>query len=313
MSGETYSPVKLSFQKARPSSIASADDYAICRQIMQRSSKNYSHASYFLPADKLKHVEALYALMRVGDDRIDVSHHGFRDHREAIDHWEYAYWEAFAVGSSPEPVLRAYLDTAYKFSIPVMTMAAFYRAMCDDLTISKFPTFADLLHYMDGSAIPVGRAMTYILGVNPSVQLQDALTGADSLSIAMQLSNFWRDIGEDWQKGRVYIPLEDMERFGYSLAELADGKITASLRSLLEFEFKRSEVYYRRARCCVTMLASGRLAVLTALELYRSIHASIRANHYDIFTRRAGASTLQKLGLSLKAWWQLSVKFAASK
>jgi 15-cis-phytoene synthase len=306
MREELISSATTPRRKSAPSSIASPQDYAVCRRIMQRSSKNYSHASFYLPADRLKHVEALYALMRVGDDRVDVSHHGFQDHRAAIDHWEHAYWEAFHRGNSPEPVMRAYLDTALKFEIPADTMAAYYRAMRDDLTVTRFPTFADLLYYMDGSAIPVGRAMTYILGVLPSIQIQEALPGADSLSIAMQLSNFWRDIGEDWQKGRVYLPLEDLEHYDYSLDDLAANKVTPAFKALLEFEFERTERYYQTARRSVKMLASGRVAVTTALEIYRSIHANIRANRYDVFSQRASPSILQKIGLTLKAWWQAS-------
>lgn len=306
MREELISSTPTPRRKSAPSSIASAQDYAFCQQIMRRSSKNYSHASLYLPNDKLKHVHALYALMRVGDDRVDVSHHGFQNHQAAIDHWEHAYWQAFKLGSSPEPVMRAYLDTALKFAIPAETMAPYYRAMRDDLTITRFPIFTDLLHYMDGSAIPVGRAMTYILGVRPPHKIIDALPGADSLSIAMQLSNFWRDIGEDWQRGRVYIPLEDLELFRCCLEDLAASRITPDFKALLEFEFERTEQYYQQARHGVKMLASGGFAVMTALEIYRSIHANIRANSYDVFSQRASPSTLQKICLTLKAWWQAS-------
>ena len=306
MREELISSAQIPGRKLNRSSIASPQDYAVCRQIMHRSSKNYSHASFYLPGDKLKHVEALYALMRVGDDRVDVSHHGFHSPLEAIDHWEHTYWDAFKLGNSPEPVMRAYLDTAIKFDIPAETMAAYYRAMRDDLTVTRFPTFANLLHYMDGSAIPVGRAMTFILGVCPPHKIIDAIPGADCLSIAMQLSNFWRDIGEDWQKGRVYLPLEDLERFDYSLNDLAANKITPAFKALLEFEFERTESYYQTARRSVKMLASGRVAVMTALEIYRSIHANIGANRYDVFSQRASPSILQKIGLTLKAWWQVS-------
>ena len=199
---------------ARVARIASDEDYAAGRRLMRAASKNYSFASNFLPPDRLRHVEALYALMRTGDDRVDVSHEGFASPLAAIDDWERTYWHAFETGTSPDPVMRAYLDTALKFGIPAETMSAYFRAMREDLTITRFPTFGDLLHYMDGSAVPVGRAMTYILGVREPYGLEDALPGADALSVAMQLSNFWRDIGEDWTRiGRVYIPQEDLARF----------------------------------------------------------------------------------------------------
>ena len=290
--------------------IASPEDYAACRQIMLRASKNYSSASKYLPAAKLPHVEALYALMRVGDDRVDVSHSGFSSALEAIDDWEATYWEAFAHGSSPHPVMRAYLDTAMRFGIPSETMAAYFRAMREDLTIKRYPTFSDLLHYMDGSAIPVGRAMTYILGVSceggePCYSFEDALHGADCLSMAMQLSNFWRDIGSDWCIGRIYIPQEDMERFGYREDDLAARSISPEFIDLLEFELGRTEDYYAIARQSVKMLASGNWAVMSALEIYRGILASIRRNHYDVFNRRAGPGYARKFGLALKSYWLL--------
>ena len=290
--------------------IASPEDYAVCRQIMLSASKNYSTASKYLPAQTLPHVEALYALMRVGDDRVDVSHLGFSSPLAAIDNWEATYWEAFSRGNSPHPVMRAYLDTAIRFGIPRETMAAYFRAMREDLTIKRFPTFDDLLHYMDGSAIPVGRAMTYILGVScepgrSCYTFEDALHGADCLSIAMQLSNFWRDIGSDWRIGRVYIPQEDLQRFGYSEDDLAAGTISPNLIDLLEFEFERTDDYYADARQGVKMLASGRWAVSCALEIYRGILASIRRNGYDVFSRRAGSGRVRKIGFAMKSYWLL--------
>jgi phytoene synthase len=284
--------------------IASREDYAHCRAIMLQASKNYSTASSYLPSNKLPYVEALYALMRVGDDRVDVSHQGFASPQQAIDDWERMYWSAFDTGDSPHPVMRAYLDTAVRFGIPVGVMAAYFTAMREDLTIKRFPKFQNLLHYMDGSAIPVGRAMTYILGTRQPYRIEESMEGADSLSIAMQLSNFWRDIGEDWRIGRVYIPKEDMEVFGYSEADLAARRINSNLVNLLEFQFSRTEHYYAAARPKVSMLASGRLAVMSALEIYRAIMSDIRAHGYDVFTRRAGTTSRQKLGLVFKAFFQ---------
>lgn len=286
---------------------ASKEDYAICRQVMRAASKNYSAASRYLPADRLPHVEALYALMRVGDDRVDVSHHGFASREEAIDDWEQTYWRAFEKGDSPHPVMRAYLDTAQRFSIPGETMTAYFRAMRDDLSITRFATFGDLMHYMDGSAIPVGRAMTYILGVAQPFDIHTTLPGADALSVAMQLSNFWRDIGEDWRIGRVYLPREDMDAFGYTEADLAAGRVDSRLAGLLEFEFARTETYYRQARQAVSRLAAGRWAVMSALEIYHAILPDIRAAGYNVFTRRAGAGRARKLGLAFKSFLQITM------
>jgi phytoene synthase len=263
---------------------------------MRRASRNYSFASFFLPRHKLHHIEALYALMRVGDDRVDVSHAGFASPQAAIQDWEDTYHQAFKNGYSPHPVMRAFLNTSLECGIPPDTMDAYFCAMKDDLTVSRYPTFDDLLHYMAGSALPVGRAMLHILGVRAPYTWRDALPYADSLSIAMQLSNFWRDVGQDYQRGRIYLPQQDMERFGIMEQDLAIRRITPGLVNLLEYEFERTERYYRRARPGVQLLASGRLGVMTGWRVYRAILHDIRRRDYDVFSRHAGTSLWQKLG-----------------
>lgn len=301
---------EIARQRSSGVGIASQQDYDECRWVMRNASRNYSFASNFFPPETLRHVEALYALMRIGDDRVDVSHTGFGSALEAIDDWERLYWRAFERGDSHHPVMRAYLDTAVQCCIPAETMSAYFRAMRDDVAapagqVVRYPTFDDLVYYMEGSAIPVGRAMTYILGVQSPYQISDALAGADSLSIAMQLSNFWRDIGYDWQIGRVYLPQEDLQRFSVSEADLAEGRISPNFIDLLEFEFERTDLYYQAARRSIPMLASGRWAVMSGLEIYRAIISGIRRNRYDVFTLRARASQLTKMGLVLKARWSV--------
>lgn len=292
-------------QVARP--IATAEDYAACRRVMFTASKNYSFASRFLPQRILPHVEALYALMRVGDDRVDVSFQGFDSPLRAIEDWERAYWDAFDQGYADDPVIRAYLDTARKFSIPAEVMRPYFRSMKEDLTVTRFPAFADLLRYMEGSAAPVGRAMTYIVDVRPPHTVEDTLPYADSLSIAMQLSNFWRDVGQDYRIGRVYLPLEDMTRFCVSEEDLAAGRVSDAFIALLEFEMARTEAYYKHATQGVLRLAAGRWGVMAALEVYRAIHTSIRRNEYDVFNQRATTGKAQKLGLAARAQWRLAL------
>lgn len=284
------------------SGTASAEDYAYCRQIMLNASRRYSFASRFLPADKLMHVEALYAFLRIGDDRVDVSYEGFETPLSAIEDWEKTYWRAFEIGDSPDPVMRAYLNTAIVCNIPRETMSAYFNAMKEDLTITRYQTFSDLMHYMDGSAIPVGRAMTYILGVRKPYTLEEAVPLADSLSIAMQLSNFLRDVGYDWRIGRVYLPLEDLIRFNVSENDLAEKRIDRGFKELMEFEFERAEQFYRQAYPGVNMLATGRWGVMSGLQIYRAILADIRQMNYDVFSKYADPTRSQKVWLLTKSW-----------
>lgn len=287
------------------SQIASRADYDHCHQVMLAASKNYSFASNFLPRVKRRHVDALYAFLRIGDDRVDVSHRGYRSPLEAIEAWEEAYWHAFDAGDSPDPVMRAYLSTAIENGIPAKTMSPYFRAMKDDLIKTRFTTFEELLHYMVGSAIPVGRAMTYILGVREPYSFSEAFIRADALSIAMQLSNFWRDIGQDWRIGRVYLPQEDMESFKVKEADLAAGRISPRFIELLEFEMGRTEAYYDLAREGVQMLLSGQWGVMSSLLIYQAILHSIRENQYDVYSRRARANLVQKFALMFNAWYSI--------
>jgi phytoene synthase len=289
-------------QNSLTAGITSTADYAYCRQVMLRASNNYSFASNFLPHEKRIHVDALYAFLRIGDDRVDVSYEGYKSPEEAIDAWEQGYWQAFETGDSPEPVMRAYLNTAIVNDIPANTMSAYFRAMKEDLVKKRYANFDELLHYMDGSAVPVGRAMTYILGVRKPYTFSKALPRADALSVAMQLSNFWRDIGQDWKIGRVYLPVEDLEIFKISENDLADGKVTPNFIDLLEFEIQRTLLYYEQAREGIPMLATGNWGVMSGLLLYESLLNSIRANNYDVFSRRARTNLAQKFLLMANAW-----------
>lgn len=283
--------------------VATPEDYAACRQVMLAASRNYTFASRFLPADVRPHVEALYAFLRVGDDRVDVSHEGFDSPAAAIDDWEQQYRRAFASGRSDHPVIRAYVQTAREFSIPESVMDAYFQAMRMDLSVSRFASFDDLMKYIAGSALPVGRAMTYILGVQNGVSFEAALRRADHLSTAMQLSNFWRDIGEDWERGRVYIPLEDLREFGVSEEDLAAGRVTPSFIRLLKFEISRTQSFYREALEGVPMLARGRWAVMSGLLIYRAILTDLVENGYDPYRGRARANDAAKLWLVAKAGW----------
>jgi phytoene synthase len=287
--------------------MGTGEDYAECRRIMRQASKNYSFAANLLPRHKRHHVEALYALMREGDDRVDVAHAGFTSAQAALQNWRELYWRAFETGHSPHPVMRAYLNTALECHIPPETMAAYFAAMQADLTVTRFTTFSDLLRYMDGSAIPVGRAMIYILGVRAPELLPRALAHADSLAIAMQLSNFWRDIGEDWRRGRIYLPQEDLERFNVTEADIASGCITANFARLMEFEIERTEQYYRHAESGVKLLAAGRWGVMSGLKIYRAILHHIRRQQYNVYARRAGASPIRKTMLAMSALWDVLV------
>jgi phytoene synthase len=287
--------------------VAAPEDYAECRRVMFAASRNYSFASRFFPRRVLYHVEALYAFLRTGDDRVDESHQGFASSRTAIDDWERTYRHAFETQHSSYPVMRAYLNTALACGIPPETMVPYFWSMREDLTVTRYSHFAQLMRYMEGSAIAVGRAMTCILGVRPPCSLDEIIPRADSLAVAMQLSNFLRDVGQDWRRGRVYLPGEDLARCGVTEDDLAAGRVTERFVRLMEFQIERAEWYYRDAVSGVRRLKNGRWGIMAGMEVYHGIHDAIRRNNYDVFTRHAGTTRAQKLLLALRAWWRVCV------
>jgi phytoene synthase len=144
--------------------------------------------------------------------------------------------------------------------------------------------------------------MTYILGVRKPFTLEKAIPHADCLSIAMQLSNFLRDIGYDWSIGRVYLPIEDLDRFNISETDLANKKVDQKFMRLMEFECERAEQFYSQAYAGVNMLATGRWGVMSGLQIYRSILVDIRRLNFDVYNHRPDPTTSQKLRLVAKSW-----------
>lgn len=281
------------------------NDYRECQRVMRCASLDYTFASLFLPKNKLPHIEALYALLRIGDDRVDLPPKYFPSNRAAIEDWQQSYIHAFEQGDSPYPVLRAYLNTARLFDIPQEIMQPYFQAMTGDLSVKRYATFQDLLNYVEGSALVVGRAMCHILGTH-TARVSDAYPAADILATAMQLSNFWRDVGEDWQRSRrIYLPLEDMEYFSYTEEDIAASRIDQRLVNLLEFEFERTYKYYEAARQCINLLRSGRLGIMSSIEIYSAIMEEIRNHHYDVFHRRNSTPAWRKLFLVAKSWNQV--------
>jgi phytoene synthase len=161
-----------------------------------------------------------------------------------------------------------------------------------DTCVSRYPTYEDLEEYMYGSAAVVGLMMCRIIGV----EAEEALRHAEALGGAMQLSNFLRDIGEDWERGRVYLPLEDLKRFGYSEEDLARGLVNEEFVELMRFEIGRARMLYLVADGGMGYIPRGRrYPVLVARQLYAAILEQIEGQGYEVFSGRAGTTFAEKL------------------
>jgi isopentenyl-diphosphate delta-isomerase type 1 len=271
-----------------------AAGYARCAEVTRRHGTTYYWGARLLPVESRRHVHAVYTLARLADDIVDLA--GPDPGPEvglALDAFEQSFWDALAAGTSADPVMAAVATTVRECGIPDECFARFFKAMRTDLTKRTYETWADLLDYMDGSAAVIGEMMLPVL--RPGT---DAVAPARALGLAFQLTNFLRDVGEDLDRGRVYVPQEDLRRFG---ADPHARVVTPEWRALMAFEIERNRRLYREADDGIPALpGASRRCVATARVLYARILERIEAADYDVFGSRARVPTPSKAALAAR-------------
>jgi len=273
------------------------DAFAACEAINRAHGKSYFFATRFFDAARRDATHALYAFFRVPDDIVDVGEPSQAAVR--LGEWERRWHEALAAEGSEDPVLHAAAHVFRTYDIPPRLAEEFLSAMRDDLTKTRYETYEELRAYMHGSAAAVGLMMTHVIGFDGP----QAFPHAIALGEAMQLTNFVRDVGEDLRdRGRVYLPQEDLRAAGATDADLARGQVTPAIVQLLRAQIARSRDLYRLAEPGMAMLhPRGRYAVRLASRLYEAILVEIERNGYDVFSRRARTSSMTKLRLAFDA------------
>lgn len=270
--------------------------YMACRAITRHHSKSFYLATRLLPPAKRNAMEALYAFCRTSDDTVDHS----SDAANALARW-LAQIKYPAVPSH-EPVLLAWADTCERYALPHDLTNELLAGVAMDLTIQRYNTFAELWVYCYRVASVVGLLSMRIIGFDPGAEAY-----AIRLGIALQLTNILRDIGEDARRGRIYLPLEDLRRFGLSEHDILNGVRDNRFRRLMQYQIDRAEQLYRSSWPGVTLLhRDGQMAVAAAALLYRGILAQIVANDFDVFNRRAHVSASAKLLMLPHIRYQLS-------
>ncbi|HEV2092221.1 MAG TPA: phytoene/squalene synthase family protein, partial [Rubrobacter sp.] len=218
-----------------------AESYELCRQVQKSHSRTYYFSTRLFPAEVRPRVHALYAFMRYADEIVDSPHDlPLAAQLSALESFEAETLAAVAGERVPNPVLRAYADTVRSCGIEPGTIVAFMESMKMDTRVFRYPTYEDLEAYTYGSAAVVGLMMCRVVGTVDG----EADPHAEALGVAMQLSNFLRDIGEDWRRGRVYLPLEDLKHFGYEEEDLASGVVDERFVALMRFEIERARRLY---------------------------------------------------------------------
>jgi len=257
------------------------ESYAHCRDLTKSRGKLYFGATYLLPRVKRHHVHALYAFCRHADDLVErlgpVAAHA---KERALVEYGDQFFEDLDRGDSDDPVLKAVVHTVSAFDLNPDCFRRYLRSMTMDLTVVEYETFDDLLDYMDGSAAVIGEMMLPILEPTSA----EAIAPAHDLGVAFQLTAFLRDVSSDLDRGRVYLPREDLERFG---ADPWPRRVTPEWQALMAFEIGRTWEYYESADRGMPMLpAPSARAIRAARNMNAEILEAIERADGDVFTER---------------------------
>ncbi|HNP73221.1 MAG TPA: phytoene/squalene synthase family protein [Kouleothrix sp.] len=258
----------------------------MCVEITRAHSRSFFLSTQLLPPDKRAAIRALYAFCRISDDIVDNSS---LNATQAL-----AAWVARVHAPEPPPdsaVLLAWNDTVVRYDVPRYLPDELLAGITMDLTVSRYATFDDLWLYCYRVASVVGLISMHIIGYR-----EGATKYAISLGVALQLTNILRDVGEDARRGRVYLPLEDLARFGLTDHDILNGRRDEAFRELMRFEIARAHQLYDEAWPGIGLLqADGQLAIAAASAIYRGILDKIVAANFDVFGHRAYVPLLEKL------------------
>jgi phytoene synthase len=270
-----------------------ARSFAWCERLTRSQAGNFYHAFRLLPAPKRRAMCALYAFLRVADDRTDGPE-DVDEKRRALGEWRQQFEDALA-GVYHHPLHLAFHHTVVQHGIPRRHLEDVLDGVGMDLVTQSYETFADLYRYCYRVASAVGLACIHIWGFTDV----RACEHAEAAGIALQLTNILRDLAEDAARGRVYLPREDLERFGYGVEQLHRGQRDERFRELMRFQVERARGYYESAAPLAELLdPAGRAVFLVMLRTYRGLLEAIVRRDYDVFRHRVRLSRLHKLWLA---------------
>jgi phytoene synthase len=277
--------------------------YSRCRTLNARHGRTYFLATRLLPPGRRPAIHALYGFARHVDDLVDEPPPGLTHDQitAELDRITAALEVGLRTGSSDDPVLAAVVDTATRFGIDHSLFAAFLRSMRMDLTVTDYPTRAALQDYVHGSGEVIGLQLLPVLGTvcDPAA----AAPSAAALGQAFQLTNFLRDVAEDLDRGRVYLPADELAAYGVGRELLLwcreTGRSESRVRRALADQITRTRDVYRRASPGIALLhPASRPCVATAHTLYARILDRIEERDYNVFAGRVSVGTGRRLALA---------------
>ena len=293
----------------RQDQVMEAYDY--CRKVTKRASKTFYWGSVFLPQPKRQAVWAVYALCRIVDDIVDEEMHpdtprvghlsGSSTPKQELDYWRQSLEHVYQRGGAGDNLVQlAWSDVLEHYPVPFAPVLDLLDGVEMDLTISRYQTFEELYLYCYRVAGTVGLLTSPIFGYQDETALQHAV----DLGVALQLTNILRDIGEDARRNRVYLPQDEMQRFGYTEHDLMNGVVNETFCDLLRFQMARANNYYQRSLPGISLLSpDSQLAIRLSGTLYKGILDRIHLNNYNVFTKRASVPLKTKLAAASQYWF----------
>lgn len=274
--------------------------YALCRRVAHRYGANFSVGFRFLPRAKRDAVYASYAFCRFVDDVVDENPGA--DVRERIDRWEQELGRAYA-GAPTRPVTVALADTVRRYPIPQAAFAGLIEGCRMDLVKNRYRTFEELMVYSDLVATTISTMSLAIFGYRDEA----AVARGRDLATAFQLTNILRDVGEDIVKDRIYLPQDELERFGVSEDDLKTKRMTLEFTELMRFQIQRVRGHYRDAEPLLDMIEpDARRCTFLMGSVYYQVLDRIEASGYRVFGGRIGLTLLEKTGIVLRAYLEKS-------
>jgi phytoene synthase len=275
--------------------------YSECKRLNSLHGKTYYLATLLLPASKRPFVHALYGFARYADEIVDdlASTLTAQEKAEVLRAWSSDVMRGLKTGESSDLVGRALIDTVQRFDIPHQHFVDFLHSMEMDLTVTEYQTYDDLYEYVYGSAAVIGLQMVPILGGDTV----NSLEAAKNLGVAFQLANFIRDVGEDLDRGRVYLPLQELAEHGVTRQMLEARKLTPEIVSALKFQIARVRQLQKAAEPGIALLdKTSQPCIRAASELYCGIVDEVEKIGYDIFNKRAKTSTARRARVAFAAY-----------
>ena len=277
--------------------------FAYCEGVTRNHYENFPVASRFIPLHLRPHVYSIYAFARTADDFADEASLTPSERLHKLDEWGQSLDECFA-GRAQSPVFIALAETTRRLNIPKKPFQDLLTAFRIDVRQNRFETFQDLLRYCEFSANPVGRLVLHVFG---AVSDRNVLL-SDKICTALQLANFWQDVLIDWQKGRIYIPLEDFDRFGYTEGDLSRQVANENFRDMIKFQVDRTRSLFREGEPLLheappKLRFELRLTLLGGLTILRKIENA----GYDVLAVRPTISALDKAVIIGKVFLRLNI------